>query len=261
MKRSRGPEEDESSGYPTTNSDELDGAEPRQTELPAAKITELDESAVDTSRSIAMRCSLPPHREPLFFTTYVDYEAHYNKTHTNRCSECRRNFPSEHLLSVHIEESHDAFAAVLRLRGEHTYSCFVEGCDRKCATPQKRRMHLIDKHMYPKNYFFAVTREGIDGRNSLLLEGGHPRRKSSASQHGESKAVSRRQSLRQTDASNETDPEEVKPLAKTSEEAATAKEPVDTEMDDLAGAMSSLQFVPTSIRFGRGKGRGGFSRR
>lgn len=34
----------------------------------------------------------------------------------------------------------------------------------------------------------------------------------------------------------------------------------DTEMDGLAGAMSSLKFIPTSIRFGRGSSRGGFSR-
>ncbi|MBE3046571.1 hypothetical protein IMZ48_29385, partial [Candidatus Bathyarchaeota archaeon] len=44
-------------------------------------------------------------------------------------------------------------------------------------TPQKRRLHLIDKHTYPKNFFFALTKEGIDGRNSLLLEAGHRRRK------------------------------------------------------------------------------------
>lgn len=30
------------------------------------------------------------------------------------------------------------------------YGCFIEGCERKCSTPQKRRMHLIDKHMFPK---------------------------------------------------------------------------------------------------------------
>lgn len=35
---------------------------------------------------------------------------------------------------------------------------------------------------------------------------------------------------------------------------------LDTEMDDLSGAMSALKFVPASIRFGRGKGKGGFSR-
>jgi len=36
----------------------------------------------------------------------------------------------------------------------------------------------------------------------------------------------------------------------------------DTDMDSLTGAMSSLKFVPQSVRFGRGRGRGrgGFSR-
>lgn len=36
----------------------------------------------------------------------------------------------------------------------------------------------------------------------------------------------------------------------------------DAEMEGLAGAMSALKFVPPSVRFGRGrgKGRGGFSR-
>ncbi len=35
----------------------------------------------------------------------------------------------------------------------------------------------------------------------------------------------------------------------------------DVEMDDLAGAMSSLRFVPTSIRFGRGGRNAGFAKR
>ena len=31
-------------------------------------------------------------------------------------------------------------------------------------------------------------------------------------------------------------------------------------MDDLVGGMSALKFIPPSVRFGRGRGRGGFSR-
>ena len=36
----------------------------------------------------------------------------------------------------------------------------------------------------------------------------------------------------------------------------------DADMEGLTGAMSALKFVPPSVRFGRGrgKGRGGFSR-
>ena len=69
-----------------------------------------------------MKCSMPPHREALAFKSYADYEIHYRKAHTNRCVECGRNLPSEHLLSVHIEECHDVFAALRRERGEHTVS-------------------------------------------------------------------------------------------------------------------------------------------
>lgn len=112
MKRSREPEEE----YPEISGDLRLEAPPQ----PATKITELDESAIDTSSEIAMRCSLPPHREVLSFTTYGDYDAHYSKSHTHRCAECTKNFPSEHLLNVHFEDCHDVFAAVKREKGEHT---------------------------------------------------------------------------------------------------------------------------------------------
>ncbi|KAI1777942.1 hypothetical protein F4818DRAFT_408497 [Hypoxylon cercidicola] len=257
MKRSRDPQEDE--GYSTPESEDTsdktsDAANPR-----ATKITELDESAVDddTNHTFAMKCSLPPHRDVVSFKTYAEYEAHHNRTHTNRCIECGKNFPSDHLLNVHIEECHDAFAAVKREKGEHTYSCFVEDCDRKCRTPQKRRSHLIDKHMYPKNYFFAVTKEGVDGRQSLLLEGGHRRRRSSTATNASGpKAAGRRQSLQQTKISSRTTEE---PKVQTSKAAPPTETP-DTEMEDLAGAMSALQFVPVSVRFGHRKGKTGFAK-
>lgn len=222
-----------------------------------------------------MKCSLPPHKEPFTFTSYGEYEAHYIKFHTHRCLECQKNMPSEHLLSVHIEECHDPLVVVRRDKGEHTvcltppnilfegtdqltrmqYSCFVEGCERKCLTHHKRRMHMIDKHMYPKNYFFAVTKEGIDGRNSLLKEPGHGRRRSSTSfQNKESR---RRQSLQ--GSSTKAGKEEELKGAEASKDEDQSEERPDAEMDDLSGAMSSLQMVPPSIRFGRG--RKGFAKR
>ncbi|KAI8962479.1 hypothetical protein F5Y11DRAFT_191438 [Daldinia sp. FL1419] len=255
MKRSREPEDDLSSPESGVSSEKIsNSASPREIEsLPPTKITELDDSAVDDNNdddnTFIMKCSLPPHRDVLSFRTYTEYEAHHNRTHTNRCVECGKNFPSEHLLNVHIEEWHDAFAAVKRDKGEHTYSCFVEGCDRKCRTPQKRRSHLIDKHMYPKNYFFGVTKDGVDGRQSLLIESGHRRRRSSTATNGSGpKTNGRRQSLRQVDT-------------ETSKTTSHPDEVPDTEMEDLAGAMSALQFVPTSIRFGHRKGIAGFAKR
>ncbi len=69
-----------------------------------------------------MRCSLPPHRGILTFNSYEEYDVHYAKTHVNRCLECRKNFPTEHFLNIHIEENHDSLFSVRRERGERTVS-------------------------------------------------------------------------------------------------------------------------------------------
>lgn len=92
-------------------------------EAPSAKITELDQEA-DYTNNIKMRCALPPHKEPQIFTSYDEHEAHYRNEHTNRCLECHKNFPSARLLTLHIEENHDAFVALKRERGEKTVSLF-----------------------------------------------------------------------------------------------------------------------------------------
>jgi hypothetical protein len=70
-----------------------------------------------------MRCSLPPHvQTPISFTSFEDYEVHYNKAHVNRCVECRKNFPTAHFLDLHISENHNPLLGILRDRGEHTVS-------------------------------------------------------------------------------------------------------------------------------------------
>ncbi|KAM4054751.1 zinc finger domain-containing protein [Hirsutella rhossiliensis] len=202
-----------------------------------------------------MRCSLPPHKTPIAFSSYGDFELHYHAFHTHRCLECHKNFPSDHLLSVHIEECHDPLVSIRRDRGEHTYSCFVDGCERKCQTHQKRRMHMIDKHMYPKNFFFGVTKEGIDGRRSLLIDGGHRRRRSSASVQPKNPnpaaCVSEEPRAEQNSESS--------PREDGSQPNQDQQDAAGADMTELADAMSALHFVPSSIRFGRG--RAGFARR
>lgn len=118
-------------------------------EVPPSKHTHLDPASAGGVPEV-MRCSLPPHRETLSFSSHEEYEVHYAKVHTNRCLECGKNFPTEHFLNLHIEENHNPLREALQERGEKTYGCFVEDCDRKCSTPQKRRLHLIDKHMFPR---------------------------------------------------------------------------------------------------------------
>ncbi len=90
--------------------------------LPAAKITELDLSEDENSGEVTIHCSMPPHKTSVVFSSYSAYETHYRDQHTNRCAECRRNFPSAHLLGVHIEEIHDSFIQAQRERGDRTVS-------------------------------------------------------------------------------------------------------------------------------------------
>ena len=128
MKRSREPSDDDSKDLdprsPTPQDDDLGSSVESSPPLPAVKLVHLDIYQNPEQKTV-MKCSLPPHRESLSFPSYEGYEAHYNKAHTNRCLECRKNFPSEHLLGIHIEECHDSFAAVRRERGEHTVSVWV----------------------------------------------------------------------------------------------------------------------------------------
>lgn len=112
MKRSRDPDEDTSLGTQPSDS-EVAGT-------PPAKLVDLDRDASGAESALSITCSMPPHKAGLSFRTYDEYEKHYNKAHVNRCLECGKNLPSDHLLNVHIEECHDVFVAVKRDRGEHT---------------------------------------------------------------------------------------------------------------------------------------------
>ena len=208
----------------------------------------------------AMKCSLPPHAETLSFPTFADFEIHYAKTHSNRCCECHRNFPTEHFLSLHISENHDPLAEARRARDEKTYRCFVEDCEKICSTAHKRRMHLVDKHMFPKSYDFRIVNSGIDKRSSMLRTR-HRRSSSAASralQRGQEKQTNgKHRSPGPSHAEGSTDTEEPTKGGDTSETSINGKEP---DIDELTSTMSALNFVPPSVRFGRGGRRGGLSR-
>lgn len=213
-----------------------------------------------------MQCSLTPHREVVSFDTQEDYEIHYAKEHTNRCATCSRNFPSARFLELHIEENHNALREALAARGEKTYGCFVDDCDRKCSTPQKRRRHLIDKHMFPKTYNFRVIDQGIDKAVSMLREG--QRRRVSTAHDYQQASRNQRQILKpvrdqvpevcmeeKSDASLKGNgkydtagidycrTESLSPV--TAPDESTKR--VSNDMDSLTSSLSSLRFVPTSV--------------
>lgn len=114
MKRPREPED---SGFPDAEEPAADSG----MSAPTAKLPELDLAQPEVN----ITCSLPPHQEAIAFTSYAEYEAHYSSVHTNRCAECKKNFPSAYFLDIHIEERHDSWMAVRRDRGERTVSCRV----------------------------------------------------------------------------------------------------------------------------------------
>jgi Mg-chelatase subunit ChlI len=130
-------------------------------------------------------------------------------------------------------------------------------------------MHLIDKHAFPKDYDFYVVNDGIDQRSSMLRSGRH-RRRSSAAQHKtviEDRARRRTSTIENApgatvseNTSSSGNNENMQQGNANAETAVTPATKQDVEMDDLAGAMSALKFVPPSVKFGRSKGRGGFSR-
>ena len=162
-------------------------------------------------------------------------------------------------ISTDISENHDPLEEARRAREEKTYCCFVEDCEKICSTPHKRRMHLVDKHMYPKNYDFLIINTGIDKRSSMLRT--RHRRTSSAA----SRALHREKnkqingghgSLESTPKEETMETKEVIHNGPIDEDK-RFKEP---DIDELTSNMSALNFVPRGVRFGRGGRRGGLSR-
>ena len=127
-------------------------------------------------------------------------------------------------------------------------------------------MHVIDKHMFPKDYDFYVVNDGIDRRSSMLRSGRHTSR-SSAARHAtgiEVRARQRSSNLETVNAAKEHACPGDEETGTSEEEsfANASSSSMASNVDGLASAMSALTFIPPSVRFGRGGGRarGGFSR-
>lgn len=87
---------------------------------PVSKVIGLDvESLSDEAlTATVIQCSMPGHLPGLSFATYNEYETHYNSTHTNRCLECWRNFPTSHYLDLHLAECHNVLVEIRKDKGE-----------------------------------------------------------------------------------------------------------------------------------------------
>ncbi|XP_062850926.1 zinc finger protein 511 [Trichomycterus rosablanca] len=87
------------------------------------------------------------------FDTLEGYEHHYNLLHRHVCSSCKRSFPSNQLLDIHILEWHDTLFQVMAEK-QCMYQCLVEGCGLKFRTAKERKDHLIMTHSYPSDFRF-----------------------------------------------------------------------------------------------------------
>ncbi|KAF5849272.1 hypothetical protein GGP41_006176 [Bipolaris sorokiniana] len=270
------------------------------------KIVQLDADSAVSHEHAVMKCSLPPH-DPLTFASIEEHDVHYHQFHMNRCSECHKNFPDQHYLHLHIAEYHDPINAAKRDQGEKThtmdvptdlfqYACLLPECDRLCSTPQKRRLHCIDKHQFPREYDFIVVKDGIDRRSSMLIPP-HRRRSSTLSsaggasgatgrKRGESSASTVDDSMDVVRGQDEDEKEEHnqgearryptklhgrggfgqgqspgRAIGRGSPQATVSPKYTSSvqtvdPMDSLTSSMSALKFIPHSVRMARGRGRG-----
>ncbi|THH26551.1 hypothetical protein EUX98_g7637, partial [Antrodiella citrinella] len=137
-------------------------------------------------------------------------------------------------LRDHQTENHDPIAAVRKDRGEKIFACHVGSCPKLFSSPKGRRLHLIEGHGYPKEYFFAVTNKGVGG----LLK-----------KWGEGVSLVRGPWKARDRGEEEYDDED----SHAQEERASGDSgSASGGMDEIADAMNAMTLVPPAIRFGRG---------
>ncbi|KAJ3569200.1 hypothetical protein NP233_g5207 [Leucocoprinus birnbaumii] len=240
----------------------------RSSRSPDTSSTSIEGS--ETNRPIL--CTLPPtcNRHHITLANSKELERHYATYHAHVCEEpgCGCVFPEAKLLELHQTECHDSLAALRKERGEKIFGCMSATCTRYFQSPKARRLHMIEAHKYPKEFFFAVTNKGIGGllkrwgEGASMIRGEWKPRTKVKEKAGE---VDRMVVEEDEDSSSEEDEEAVEEvdmdeLERTPRPGARplhpASPPKTSDVDALAEGMSSLTLIPSSIRFGRG-GRGG----
>jgi len=92
------------------------------------------------------------------FHSVREYEVHYNSLHRHVCNECKKLFPTNHLLEIHTLEVHDVLFQMMAEK-QSMHQCFVEGCLEKFRNTNDRKEHLIKFHHYPHDFRFARQRK------------------------------------------------------------------------------------------------------
>jgi len=136
-------------------------------------------------------------------------------------------------------------------------------CSKVFFTPKARRLHLINVHGYPKQYFFAVTNKGIGGLlkkwgdGATMLRGEWAPRPAAAS-GSEIQADAQTEAVKEVSESTtemHNKAPEVQPVRAsegTMGSFANDNQGGDCQMEDLESSLRSLALVPDKVRFGRG---------
>lgn len=98
------------------------------------------------------------------FKSLVEYESHYNSVHKNVCSICRRFYPTNHLLDIHLLEWHDSMFELLAEK-QPMFQCLIPTCSIKLSSRKQRKDHMIKVHKYPSNFRFDREKKAVHTRN------------------------------------------------------------------------------------------------
>ncbi|GMH35474.1 hypothetical protein BSKO_03342 [Bryopsis sp. KO-2023] len=85
------------------------------------------------------------------------------------CSVCKQVFPTEHLLTLHLAESHDSFFAAQAARNMPVFECLVESCKEKFTSRKHRETHLFHHHRFPQGHNYENLHRPSK-RSRMLLD-------------------------------------------------------------------------------------------
>ncbi|RHZ47456.1 hypothetical protein Glove_579g18 [Diversispora epigaea] len=200
-------------------------------------------------------CRLQPwcRRNPIEFPSTASYEAHYNNSHKHVCMQCNKVFPSERWLKLHLMEFHDVFFRIKKEKGVRMYECYVEGCQKLFYLPKKRRLHLIDKHNFPKTFNFSITLTGIVPF-SIRKNQCYKKKKNQFSQKKNRSSELIQTELHKDSQISSENITNISPSSPSPNSFNNENSKEEVKISDLTESMKKLKMpnVPKAISFGRG---------
>ncbi|KAG5643353.1 hypothetical protein DXG03_001035 [Asterophora parasitica] len=238
FKRHRAPSHTSSSS--STSTGDLQHPSKASRTIPTTPSAASD-STESSSSGKQLLCTLPPtcnHRATPLGSTR-DLETHYATYHAHVCEQggCGAVFPDARLLEL--------------------FACHLSTCPKLFLTPKTRRLHLIQAHGYPKEYFFAVTNKGVGGLLKRWGEGASMIRGAWKARETTKGGSDEEDNDEMEAESAEDNPSNHKLARLATRVDDDGDSNMDEALDGLADTMESLALVPPSIRFGRGGRKGG----